>query len=177
VDALEQVFCHLPTHLPPIVVVQHMPVGFTKIFAARLNAKYEITVKEAKTGDVLQRGEAMIAPSGQHIRLLNSIGKLVVECFPGERIHGVIPAADVLFESAANILRNQVLGVILTGMGADGAAGLKMMRDYGAHTIGQDKETSTIYGMPKVAMEMGAVEFQLPLHQIAEKMIALAGGN
>ena len=98
---------------------------------------------------------------------------LSVECFSGEKIHGVMPAADVLFESVAKIIKDKAIGVILTGMGADGAGGLLRMRLQGARTIGQDKESSVVYGMPKKAFDIGAVEYVLPLNRIAEKIISL----
>ena len=173
VDALENVIQHLPTTIPPVLLVIHMPQGFTKMFATRLNRNYRVSVAEAKTGDFLQQGQVLIAPAGKHMQLLDNNGKLSVNCFLGEKVHSVIPSADVLFESIANIPRLNAVGVILTGMGADGAMGLKMMRDNGARTIGQDKASSAIYGMPKVAMDIGAVEFQLPLNQIVNKILSL----
>ena len=173
VEVLEQIIPRFPLNIPPVLLVQHMPPGLTKTFAARLNRKYEISIKEAQSGDSLQYGQILIAPGGQHMKLVSKMNKLAVECFVGPKLHGVIPSAELLFESVANVLGRNAIGVILTGMGADGAKGLLMMRTNGARTIGQDKETSLVYGMPKVAKSLGAVEFELPLGKIVDKVISL----
>jgi two-component system chemotaxis response regulator CheB len=173
VDALQTVFAHLPVSVPPIVVVIHMPVGFTALFATRVNANVKTTVKEAASGDVLRYGHIYIAPAGQHMVVEKIRGNLQLKCYVGEKVQSVIPSADVLFESLAKIRESQQVGVILTGLGADGAAGLLKMRQNGAETIGQDKETSDVYGMPKVAFERGAVIHQLPLGKIANKILTL----
>jgi len=172
VEALEKVLARFPGSAPPIVVVLHMPPGFTKIYATRLNGKLNISVKEAQTGDVLKQGQALIAPAGKHMQIINNSGKVQINCFHGEKVQSVIPSADVLFDSVADMFRQNAIGVILTGMGADGARGLLKMREYGATTIGQDKATSAIYGMPKVAKEMGSVMHELPLDQIADKVLS-----
>jgi len=172
VEALEQIFSEFPTDIPPVVVVLHMPIGFTKLFATRLNASMAVTIKEAATGDFLQKGVVLIAPAGQHMRVVNKGGRQAVECFNGPKVQSVIPSADILFESIANE-RIRAVGVILTGLGADGADGLLKMRQNGLETIGQDKASSAVYGMPKVAYEKGAVQYQLPLNQIAEKILTL----
>ena len=173
VEALEQLIPRFPTNLPPVLLVQHMPPVLTKSFAMRLNKKYEISVKEAQTGDYPQQGQILIAPGGKHMWVVNKMNQPTIECFEGKKIHGVMPAADVLFESVANVFRQRAIGVILTGMGADGARGLLMMRNNGAITIGQDKETSLVYGMPKVAKTMGAVAHELPLSKIVDKILSL----
>ncbi|MCL2617626.1 MAG: CheB methylesterase domain-containing protein [Defluviitaleaceae bacterium] len=173
VEALGQVFADLPSNIPPTLLVIHMPPGFTKLFAARFNETYKVTMKEADTGDYLLPGQVLVAPAGRHMKVVSTGGRLTVECFVGEKVRYVIPSADVMFDSVANVLGNRAVGVILTGMGADGADGLLRMRRTGASTIGQNRETSTIYGMPKVAMELGAVEHQLPLDQIAAKIMSL----
>jgi len=170
VEALETLMARFPMNIPPVVLVIHMPVGFTKLFAARLDTLLKYTVKEAQTGDILTRNQILIAPAGKHMKVVNKDGRLVVECFVGPKVQSVIPSADVLFESVAENIRHNAIGVILTGMGADGARGLLKMREKGAVTIGQDRETSAIYGMPKVAFEMGAVQYQLPLGKIADKI-------
>jgi len=173
VEALETILSLLPARIPPVVLVIHMPVGFTKLFAARLDGLLRMSVKEAQSGDVLTQGQILIAPAGKHMKVVNRNGRLTVDCFVGPKVQFVIPAADVLFESVAEHVKKNAIGVILTGMGADGARGLLAMREQGAKTIGQDKATSIIYGMPKVAMDMGAVEHQLPLSKIADKIMSL----
>ena len=174
VETLEKIIPFFPANVPPIALVQHMPPGLTRSFATRLNLKYNISVKEAESGDILKQGQMLIAPGGKHMQIVNLQGNLAAKCFIGERLHGVIPSADILFESVANVVQKNAIGVILTGMGADGARGLLMMRQNGASTIGQDKHTCCVYGMPKVAMNFGAVEYELPLEQIANKILSLA---
>lgn len=173
VEALERIISKFPVDFPPILLVQHMPSGFTKFFASRLDGKYPINIKEAQTGDYLLRGQMLVAPAGNHMQLVLKDGKLAVECFLGPKIHGVIPAADILFESVANILKMNAIGVILTGMGADGGRGLMLMHNNGAKTIGQNKETCVVYGMPKVAKDLGAIDYELPIDEIAGKILAL----
>jgi two-component system, chemotaxis family, protein-glutamate methylesterase/glutaminase len=175
-EALNKIITSLPLDMPPILIVQHMPIGFTKLFAERLNKFSKLKVKEAYDAEYLQKGEVLIAPAGKHMKLVIAENKLTVECFKGTRILGLMPAADILFESVSVAMQRyklstSVLGVILTGMGMDGARTLLSMRNNGAKTIGQDKESCVIYGMPKVAFEMGAVEKQLPLDRIAQELI------
>jgi two-component system chemotaxis response regulator CheB len=172
-EALEKIIRVLPPSVPPLVAVQHMPSGFTRMFAERLNAMHKLDIKEADTGDFLMTGQLLLAPADRHMKLVRQKGKLAVECFSGAKMHGVMPAADVLFESVANLSKSKAIGVILTGMGADGAKGLMMMHNLGARTIGQDKSTCVVYGMPKVAKDLGAVDFELPLEKIAEKILAM----
>ena len=171
VEALEQIAATLPANIPPTLFLIHMPAPLTNVFALRLNMMYAGTVTEAKTGDILQNGNILVAPGGKHMQLVNTFGKLSVNCVVGERVNFVIPSADVLFESIATAMPNNTLGVILTGIGNDGATGLKLMRDKGARTIGQDEASSVVYGMPKVAYNQGAVEFQLPLDLISRKIM------
>jgi len=173
VEALEQLISSFPATIPPVVLVLHMPPGFTKMFAARLNGKFAVSVKEAQSGDYLELGQILVAPAGKHMQIVSRMGKLAVDCFLGEKINSVMPSADVLFESVADLQRQNAVGVILTGLGGDGAKGLLKMKNQGAPTIGQNKETSAIYGMPKVAKEMGAVQYELPLNRIAEKILSL----
>jgi len=173
-DALEKILLKLKPDAPPVLVVQHMPSGFTKLFADRLNAVCAVEVREAKSHEYLKAGEALIAPAGLHMKIRPGGGGVAAECFDGPRLHGVIPAADILFDSVAEVMRHNAVGVILTGMGSDGARGLMKMHNHGAKTVGQDKATCVVYGMPKVAYDLGAVDFQLPLDQIADKMIQLA---
>ena len=173
VEALERVIAGLPRDMPPVLSVQHMPSGFTKFFAERLDGMYPQSIKEAKTGDFLLRGQILIAPAGNHMQLVKRQDKLAVDCFMGPKMHGVIPAADILFESMANIMRKNAIGVILTGMGADGGRGLMLMHNNGAKTIVQNEATCVVYGMPKVAKDLGAVDFELPIDQIAGKIMEL----
>ena len=172
-SALEVILRGLPPFCVPTIIVQHMTPGFTAMLAERLNQVSPMEVKEAADGDILRPGLALLAPTGLHTRLRARGGELYAECFAGERMHGVMPAADVLFGSVAGIVKDKAIGVVLTGMGADGAEGLLLMRARGARTIGQDRETSVVYGMPKKAYEIGAVEFVLPLNLIAGKIISL----
>lgn len=173
VAALTEVLSSIGRRFPPILIVQHMPPHFTRLFAERLSADLKIFIKEARKGDPVMPGRVLIAPGGQHMRLVQSGSRLAVDCFVGEKVHHVMPSADVLFESVADIIGQAAIGVILTGIGADGARGLLKMRECGARTIGQDKETSEIYGMPKAAYEIGAVEYVLPLERIAGKIMSL----
>jgi len=173
VEAVEKVIARLPATVPPILLVQHMPSGFTKLFASRLNGLFPLNIKEAQTGDYLLQGQMLIAPAGNHMRLVQKQGKLAVDCFLGPKMHGVIPAADILFESVANIQKKNAIGVILTGMGADGGRGLMLMHNSGAKTIGQNQESCVVYGMPKVARDLGAVDFEIHLENIAAKIMSL----
>jgi two-component system chemotaxis response regulator CheB len=176
-NALEFLLKRLPADIPPMVVVQHMPSGFTKLFAERLNALYSQEIREAQSGDFLMRGRMLIAPADRHIRIVQQQGKLAVECYVGNRIHGVMPAADILFESVANVLGSNAVGVILTGMGNDGAKGLKQMKASGCKNIGQDEASCVVYGMPKAAKDIGAIDLEIPLDQIAEAILRLANSR
>jgi len=175
-NALEELLKRLPADIPPMVVVQHMPSGFTKLFADRLNAMYPQEIREAQSGDFLMRGRMLIAPADRHMRLIKQQGKLAVDCFVGNRIHGVMPAADVLFESVAQIVGANAVGLVLTGMGNDGAKGLLKMKQAGSVNIGQNQATCVVYGMPKAAKELGATQREYPLDQIPEALLQLARG-
>jgi len=172
-NALEDLLRKLPADIPPVVVVQHMPSGFTKLFADRLNALYPQEIREAQSGDFLMHGRMLIAPADRHMKIIRQQGKLAVDCFVGTRIHGVMPAADILFESVAQVVGSHAVGVILTGMGNDGAKGLLKMKHVGCKNIGQDEATCVVYGMPKAAKELGALEREYPLSQIPEVMMRL----
>lgn len=173
VEALEQLFSEFPANFPPVLVVIHMPIGFTKMFAARMNATFPIMIKEAENGTPVTNNEILVAPAGKHMILANKNGKYITECFTGKKVNNVIPSVDVLFKSVAARPQLKSVGVILTGLGGDGAEGLLEMQKNGAQTIGQDRATCAIYGMPKVAYEMGAVQHQLPLEKIAKKIFSL----
>ena len=175
VNAIKAIFSSFPAFIPPVVLVIHMQENITKIFANDLNDACQFEVKVAETGDVVKPNQVLIAPGGRHMKVLNRTGELYVECFHGEKVHFVIPSADVLFDSVAQACGQNAVGVILTGIGADGASGLLKMKQAGAETIGQNEETSVVYGMPMAAMEMGAVNHELPLDEIAGKILELGG--
>ncbi len=166
-EAIIEILKRFPAEMPPILIVQHMPAVFTKMYADRLNDICKMTVWEAKNGDKLKPGLALIAPGDYQMRVVKNYGSLYVECFKGERVNGHAPSVDVLFDSVAEVLRERAIGVILTGMGNDGAKGMLKMRQEGAFNIGQDEQSCVVYGMPRVAYEMGAVNKQLSLSAIA----------
>jgi two-component system chemotaxis response regulator CheB len=170
VEALFAVIASLPTDCPPVLVVQHMPAGFTRGFAARLNSICAVNVVEAVDGTPIERGTVYIAPGGErHLEL--SPGQMRVRLRAADLVGGHRPSVDVLFHSVARLGASAV-GVILTGMGADGAEGLLAMRRAGARTLGQNQETCVVYGMPRAAFELGAVERQLGLSAMPEAILA-----
>ncbi len=171
--AVQEVLETLPEDAPGIVVVQHMPEGFTASFAKRLNELCRINIKEAEDGDSVLRGHALIAPGNKHCLLKRSGARYFVEVRDGPLVARHRPSVDVLFRSAARYAGKNAMGVILTGMGDDGANGLKEMRDAGAETIGQDEKSCVVYGMPKVAFERGGVGMVLPLEQISAGMLGM----
>lgn len=169
-EAIFSVMKDYGADLPGIVVVQHMPPGFTDMYAKRLDNQCRVRVKEARTGDRVLPGTVLIAPGGdKHMHLVKVNGMYQVEIKAGPKVNGHCPSVDVLFESVAKVAGPNALGIILTGMGGDGAKGLLAMRKAGARTIGQDESTCVVYGMPKVAYDLGAVEFQEKLSNIADK--------
>lgn len=160
--------------IPGIVVVQHMPPGFTSMYAKRVNDICRIKVKEAETGDRVMPGQMLLAPGGdRHMQLVKVNGCYQVECKKAPRVNGHCPSVEVLFESVARVAGANAVGIILTGMGGDGAKGLLAMRKAGARTIGQDESTCVVYGMPKVAYDIGAVEYQEKLSDISGRTYAL----
>ncbi len=169
-EAIASVVKEFGTDIPGVVIVQHMPPGFTEMYANRLNNQCSAIVKEAKHGDKVVPGQILIAPGGDaQMRLIRVNGEYQVEIKPGPKVSGHCPSVDVLFSSVAKAAGDRALGIILTGMGGDGAKGLLEMRKAGARTIGQDESTCVVYGMPKVAYDLGAVEFQEKLTDIAKK--------
>lgn len=173
-EAIFEVVKEFGTDIPGIVVVQHMPPGFTAMYAKRLNDQCRIQVKEAETGDRVMPGHMLIAPGGdRHMRLVKVNGVYQVECKAGPKVNGHCPSVEVLFESVAKSAGSNAVGIILTGMGGDGAKGLLAMRQAGARTIGQDESTCVVYGMPKVAYDIGAVEYQEKLPDIAKRTYAI----
>ena len=173
-EAIFDVVKEYGTDIPGIVIVQHMPPGFTEMYAKRLNDQCRVQVKEARTGDRVLPGHVVIAPGGdQHMHLVKVNGMYQVECRKGPKVNGHCPSVDVLFESVAKVAGRDAVGIILTGMGGDGAKGLLAMRKAGARTIGQDESTCVVYGMPKVAYDLGAVEYQEKLSDIPKRTYAL----
>ncbi|OFV70005.1 MULTISPECIES: protein-glutamate methylesterase/protein-glutamine glutaminase [Acetobacterium] len=170
-DAIHTVISSLPRDMPPIIIVQHMPPVFTKLYAERLNNTCELEVKEAEDGDALRPGRVLIAPGNFQMRLAKRGTGYIVKCTQEEKVSGHCPSVDVLFDSVAAVAGRQSVGVILTGMGRDGANGLLKMKKTGAYTIGQDEKSSVVYGMPMVAYNIGAVDKQLPLDRIADEII------
>lgn len=173
-EAIASVIKEFGTDIPGVVVVQHMPPGFTEMFANRLNDQCHVKVKEAKDGDKVLPGQVLIAPGGEaHMKLIRVNGTYQVQVRKGLKVNGHCPSVDVLFQSVAEEAGPNSLGIILTGMGGDGAKGLLAMRRAGAKTIGQDEASCVVYGMPKVAYELGAVEYQEKLSDIAKKTYQL----
>jgi len=172
-EAIFNILKTLPPQIPGIVVAQHIPPIFSKMFADRLNDTTQLRAKEAQTGDYVDQGSVLIAPGGHHMRLKKIGERYKVECYEGEKVNGHCPSIDVLFESVAKEVGQGAIGIILTGMGYDGAKGLLAMRRKGARTLGQDEKSSVVYGMPKVAFEIGAVEKQIPLETMAQALITL----
>jgi two-component system chemotaxis response regulator CheB len=170
-QALEQVLTALPRVCPGIVIVQHMPERFTAAFAERLNGLCQIEVREAQHGDRVIPGRALIAPGGRHMLLKRNGAQYQVEIVDGPPVSRHKPSVDVLFRSTARCAGKNALGIIMTGMGDDGARGLKEMREAGARTLGQDEPSCVVYGMPKEAFKLGAVERELPLGQIAAAIL------
>jgi two-component system chemotaxis response regulator CheB len=165
----------LPADSPGIVIVQHMPEHFTASFADRLNTLCRITVKEAQNNDTVVRGRALIAPGNRHTLLKRSGARYYVEVKDGPLVSRHRPSVDVLFRSAARYAGKNCVGVIMTGMGSDGAQGMMEMKEAGAVNIAQNEATSVVYGMPKEAIKAGGVDHTLPLGEIAREVIRLAG--
>lgn len=172
-EALYNILKVLPSTTPGIVIVQHIPPVFSRMFAERLNKQTQLQVKEAQTGDYIEQGKVIIAPGDQHIRIRKLGSRYKVECCGNEKVNGHCPSVDVLFESVAKEAGSNAVGVILTGMGYDGAKGLLAMRRKGARTIGQNEKSAVVYGMPKVAFDIGAVEKQASLDSIPQLLYSM----
>ncbi len=166
-EATLEVMKQLPADIPGMVIVQHMPPGFTKMYAERLDRLCQMEVREAKNGDELHQGLALIAPADYQCKVVRIGNKYTVSCMPGEKVSGHRPSVDVLFQSMAETVNCKMVGIIMTGMGQDGAKGLLSMRKRGAYTIGQDQASSVVYGMPKVAYDIGAVSVQASCENVA----------
>ncbi len=174
-EAIFSILKNLPKDVPGIVIVQHIPPNFSRMFADRLNQTTNLSVKEARSGDYAEQGQVLIAPGDQHMIVRRIGDRYKVECYAGEKVNGHCPSVDVLFESVAREAGSNAVGVILTGMGYDGAKGLLSMRKIGARTIGQDEQSSVVYGMPKVAFNIGAVEKQTSLDNVAYSICQMLG--
>jgi len=171
-EAIKEVLCSLPAEMPPIVMVQHMPDAYTPSFARRLDSLSKLTVIEARGGERLQPGMAYLAPGHSHMRVRKNGGDFVLELSQEEPVNRHRPAVDVLFRSVAEHVGKNGLGVILTGMGKDGAQGLLAMRQAGAWTIGQDQASCVVYGMPREAAEIGALDEIAGLGEISGRILA-----
>lgn len=169
-DALKDVLMGFPAASPPIMVTQHIPEFISASFAKRLDAICQVKVVEAQDGMPIEPGTAYIAPGGRHLEIFNNRNGYICKVFDGPKVNDHKPSVDVLFNSIAKTHGRNAIGVILTGMGNDGAQGLKNMRDMGSHTIAQDEKTCVVYGMPKCAVELGAAKHVLPLKKIAPKV-------
>ena len=173
-EAIASVVKEFPADVPGTVIVQHMPAGFTEMYAKRLDNQCKCRVKEAENGDVVEQGLVLLAPGGdRQMSLVKVGGNYQVSLKKAPKVNGHCPSVDVLFDSVAKNVGRKAIGIILTGMGGDGAKGLKAMRDAGAKTIGQDEASCVVYGMPKVAYDIGAVQYQEKLGDIAKKTCLL----
>ena len=172
-EALKVFLEMLPEDTPGIVIVQHMPENFTAAFAKRLDSICRVTVKEAQDNDTVVRGRALIAPGNHHVLLKRSGARYYVEIKDGPLVSRHRPSVDVLFRSAARYAGKNAVGVIMTGMGDDGAHGMKEMHDAGAVTIAQDEATCVVYGMPHEAVKLGGVNKVMPLQNIAAEVLRL----
>ena len=170
-EALLAILEKLPGNLPPIVITQHMPPIFTNMYAERLNRICKMEVREAKDQDRLYPGLCLIAPGGLQMQVVKDREGLKVSCMEGEKVSGHCPSIDYLFSSVAKECGEHAVGILLTGMGRDGAHGLLLMHEKGAYTLGQDEESSVVYGMPMEAYKLGAVDKQGNLSQIADYLL------
>lgn len=171
VEALRTVLAPLPANMPPIFVVQHMPKQFTVTFSCRLNTLTDLYVKEAEHNDIAQQGCVYIAPGDRHLQVVEEKGQLVCKLSDGEAVTGHIPSANVLFDSVNEISPKDTIGVILSGMGKDGAEGLVSMKKNGAYNIGQNEQSCVVYGMPRVAKEMGGINLECDLKKIPSALV------
>ncbi len=174
VQAISEVVSALPADIPPMLIVQHMPAGFTASFAQRLDALCEAHVKEATEGDILCPGQIFIAPGGLHMVVRRRGRDLVVALTRDAEVFHQRPSIDVMFNSVVDTVGSKAIGVLLTGMGMDGATGLLNLKRIGAHTIAQDEQSSIVFGMPAEAIKLGAAQQVLPLQRIARSILSLA---
>lgn len=173
---LHQMIPAIPKEFPPMVITQHMPADFTGPFAERMNAVAKGQVKEASANDELTAGRVLIAPGGQHLRVVRRGGRLVAKLDQGPKVAGFRPSVDVLFESVASAVGSRAIGVVMTGMGCDGSVGVRLVKEGGGTTISQDRESSVVYGMPKAAFDTGCIDRVVCLEEIPSVIAeALAG--
>lgn len=170
-EAIQYILQRMPSNCPPIIIVQHMPIHFTKAFADRLNSICEIKVKEAENREIIAPGKALIAPGNLHMELSRSGAVYNVKLTEAPMVHHQRPAVDVLFNSTAVYAGRNAIGVLLTGMGKDGAQGLLHMKNSGSTTLAQDEKSCIVFGMPKEAIEIGAVQKIVPLHHMAQEIL------
>lgn len=170
-EATLEVLKDMPANSPPILVTQHMPAGFTKMYSDRLDKICKVAVVEAENNMRIKAATAYIAPGDFQMTIKNDAKGFYISCLKGEKVSGHCPSVDVLFDSMAKVVKSKAVGVILTGMGSDGAKGLLAMKQTGAYTIGQNKDTCVVYGMPKVAFDLGAVALQQPVGEISKKLV------
>jgi two-component system chemotaxis response regulator CheB len=170
-EALREILSRLPEEVPPVLVVQHMPEMFTNLFAKRLNGLCRIGVEEAKHGERIAKGHAYIAPGGQHMRVCRRGGDFQIVLDQGPPVNRHRPSVDVLFRSVAELNGSSATAVILTGMGSDGAAGMRALKEAGARTLAQDRATSVVFGMPKAAFDTGCVDRVVPLPAMAAEIM------
>jgi two-component system, chemotaxis family, protein-glutamate methylesterase/glutaminase len=171
-EAIRRVIECFPAMTPGVVIVQHMPAGFTKAFAERLNTLCLMEVKEAQTGDRVMPGRILIAPGDYHLRVKRSGGYYYADCHAGDKVNGHCPSVDVMMQSVAEHVGSNAVGVILTGMGSDGAEGMCAMRKARARTLAQDEQSCVVFGMPKIAHDRGGAESLVPLEKIAQTVLA-----
>lgn len=172
-EAIRTIITRYPVNTPGVVIVQHMPAGFTRMFADRLNELCPMQVKEAENGDRVMAGRILIAPGEKQLRVRRSGGIYEVDCRPGEKVSGHCPSVDVMMHSVAEHVGRNAVGIMLTGMGRDGAAGMLAMHRAGARNIAQDEKSSVVFGMPKEAFTNGGAERLVPLDEIAETSLKL----
>jgi two-component system chemotaxis response regulator CheB len=170
-EATSTILKALPATIPGMVVTQHMPPVFTKMYAQRLDKECVLSVKEAENNDIVLPGHVYIAPGDQQMTVEKKGTSMVIRCFTGEKVSGHCPSVDVLFNSVSGFANEHTVGIILTGMGSDGAKGLLAMRQKGAYTIGQDEKSCVVYGMPMVAYKVGAVAKQVSLDRVADTLL------
>jgi two-component system chemotaxis response regulator CheB len=170
-QALELILTALPGDAPGIAIVQHMPEKFTAMYAERLNGLCAMTIREARDGDRLERGTVLIAPGGRHMQLRKAGGQYYAVVADGPPVNRHKPSVDVLFRSVAECTQGDVLAIMLTGMGDDGARGMKLLHDGGARTVAQDEASCVVFGMPKEAIKLGAVDQVMPLDRVASAIL------
>jgi two-component system chemotaxis response regulator CheB len=175
-EALKELLSPLPADFPGIVIVQHMPETFTRQFAERLDSLCKIRVKEAQDGDRILPGHALLAPGGHHMAVVRKGMEYAVHVYRGERVNRHLPSVDVLFSSCARSIGKNALGVLLTGMGADGAKGMLEMKQAASFNIAQDESTCVVFGMPREAILLNAVDQVLPLDQIPGALLHRLAG-